>query len=119
MQPERIGGHTIFESKQVVVDSPLSRIVTGTLLIREACHHMAGQIALNHLNCAIPTSARAHVGLAGHHFDCVISQPWLDWTAEEDGDSRLVRLLKVHGSCVMHAQHVALILDFRDYCKHQ
>lgn len=29
VQPERIGGHTIFESKQVVIDSPLSRIVTG------------------------------------------------------------------------------------------
>ena len=29
VQPERIGGHTIFESNQVVVDIPLSRIVTG------------------------------------------------------------------------------------------
>lgn len=37
------------------------------------------------------------IGLAGHQFECVISQPWLDWTAEEDGDSRLVQLLKVHG----------------------
>lgn len=24
---------------------------------------------------------------AGHKFDCIISQPWLDWTADEDGDS--------------------------------
>jgi len=36
VQPERIGGHTIFESKRVVVDSPLGRILTGMLSNSEA-----------------------------------------------------------------------------------
>ena len=37
----------------------------------------------------------------GHDFDCVVSQPWFDWTADEAGDSHLVKLLKVCPSPVV------------------
>ena len=33
VQPEHIGGHTIFHSKHVAVDSSLGRILTGDLLL--------------------------------------------------------------------------------------
>ena len=99
VQPQRIGGHTIFESKQVVVDSPLSRIVTGMQLIFEAWHHGQGLKSSSVFTCSVAHPVKLH-GAAGHHFDCIVSEPWLDWTAEEDGDSRLVRLLKVQ-RCVL------------------
>ena len=31
----------------------------------------------------------------GGEFNCIVSQPWLDWSADEAGDSELVKLLKV------------------------
>ena len=41
---------------------------------------------------------RRAVRLAWHtggEFNCVVTQPWLDWSADEAGDSELVKLLKV------------------------
>ena len=46
----------------------------------------------------------------GHEFDCIVSQPWFDWTADEAGDSHLVKLLKVWPPpAVVYAQELQSI----------
>ena len=104
VQRPESGGDTVFKSEHVVLDSSLWRVITGKCLWPDGTvpSPVSQVLSIIKQYCSAPRVCHVPawypplgVRLAGHAFEVVVGQAFLDWTSDEHGDSQIVKLLHV------------------------